>query len=318
MSSGWIKTGIAAGLLTAGFMSAETLYEQDGITLEGSVRLVHHNAAICQVLAESESPETYEATKPNHGQPLHVWRLDYGVLNGSGQALSDVTAHFQIEAQWPPCTSWTGLDQYPGPVQWAGSFETIQRPSGMQPGEEAAATAYVLAFDGQQPQFGRRQVTYRFGDAAPQAAETAPLTEPLVPFLPEPLCIGRPEGTQCWIELANQPGCYLWDEYYDPGVDAPRWNGGCSDGLANGTGTVTWQLNGRSVRLTGPVRNGKHHGCTAVSPSDDWDEKGRYVDGQRQGRWDWYDETGRHTGSVVFKDGELVAPYPDPEPPNPC
>ena len=135
---------------------------------------------------------------------------------------------------------------------------------------------------------------------------------------PEPLCGGRPEGAQCWIELANQPGCYLWDEYYDPGGGAPRWNGGCSDGLANGTGTVAWQFNGRSVRVRGSVRNGKHHGCTVVSPSDDWDEKGRYVDGQRQGRWDWYDETGRHTGSVVFKDGELVAPYPDPEPPSPC
>ena len=134
---------------------------------------------------------------------------------------------------------------------------------------------------------------------------------------PEPLCGGRAEGAQCWIELANQHGCYLWDEYYDPGVDTPSWTGGCSDGLANGTGTVTWRFDRRSVRLTGPVRNGKHHGCTAVSSSDDWDQKGRYVDGKRQGRWDWHDETGRLMAWVFFKDGQM-ADLPDPEPPNPC
>ena len=207
MRARWIKAGIATGVLTAGSLSAEILYEKDGIALEGSVRMVHRNAATCQVLAENESHEAYERTKVNHGQPLHVWRLDYSALNGSGRSLSGLTTHFQIEAEWPPCTNWTGLGQNPGPVQWAGSFETIQRLSGMQPGEEAAATAYVLALDDQQPRFGRRRVTYRFGDAAPQAAETAPLPEPLVPVLPEPLCIGRPEGAQCWTELANQPGC---------------------------------------------------------------------------------------------------------------
>ncbi|MCY4593863.1 MAG: hypothetical protein OXC19_03575 [Bryobacterales bacterium] len=153
MSMGWIKTAIAAGLLTAGSLPAETLYEQDGITLEGSVRLVHRAAATCQVLAENESPETYEATKANHGQPLHVWRLDYGALNASGKALSNLTAHFQIEAEWPPCTNWTGLGQFPGPVQWASSFETIQRTGSSR----GSATGRSISSSAQLPRQPRRR-----------------------------------------------------------------------------------------------------------------------------------------------------------------
>ena len=181
MTKSWIKTWIAAGLVTASATYGETLYQKDGISLEGSVRMVHRNAATCQVLEENESTESYERTRSNHGQPLNVWRLDYSVLNGSGWALSDVTAHFQIEAEWPPCTNWTGLGQYPGPVQWAGSFETIQRAGGLEPGGEAAATTYVLAFDGMQPRFGRRKVAYRFGEVT---ATSEPAPEPVAPELP--------------------------------------------------------------------------------------------------------------------------------------
>ncbi len=317
MGSNRMACALAVALLAAVAAPAATLYEKDGITLEGSVRMVHRDAATCQVLADHESPEAYKRTKANHGRPLHVWRLDYSALNGSGKFLSDLTAHFQIEAEWPPCTNWTGLGQYPGPVQWAGSFETIQRPSGMRPGEEAAATAYVLAFHDRQPRFGRRQVTYRFGDAGPQGPQAEPVPGPLVPVLPEPQCLGLAEGAQCWMELANQPGCYVWDEYYDPGADAPTWTGECSDGLASGMGTVTWRFDERTVRVTGPVRKGKHHGCSRVSTPDDYDEEGTYVDGQRQGRWNWYDDSGRLMGWVFFKDGQM-ADLPDEEPPSPC
>lgn len=123
----WIKTGMATGLLTASVLHAEILYERDGIALEGSVRMAGRNAATCQVLAENESPEAYEAAKAHHGRPLHVWRVDYSAFNGSGKPLSQITAHFRVQSEWPPCTNWTSLARYPGPVQWAGSFETLQR-----------------------------------------------------------------------------------------------------------------------------------------------------------------------------------------------
>ena len=97
MMRSWIRTGIATGLLTAGGLAAETLYEKDGIALEGSVRMAGRNAAICQVLAESESAKAYEQNKAHHGRPLHVWRVDYSAFNGSSKplpVLKDLLAAF--------------------------------------------------------------------------------------------------------------------------------------------------------------------------------------------------------------------------------
>ena len=293
MRARWIKAGIATGVLTAGSLSAEILYEKDGIALEGSVRMVHRNAATCQVLAENESHEAYERTKVNHGQPLHVWRLDYSALNGSGRSLSDLTAHFQIDADWPPCTNWTGLGQYPGPVQWAGSFETLQRTAGLRPGEEAAATAYVLAIDGQQPRFGRRQVTYRFGSTSGGALEPQPSVEPspgpeALPR-PEPVCKGPEEERPCWEESPAHPGCYVWNERF-PGY-AMTWTGGCEDGLASGPGILTWTWKDTdTIEEEGLLSDGKKHGHWVERRETEGlayptTEKGSYVNGKRHGRW---------------------------------
>lgn len=317
---------IAIGILLLALATpAATLYEKDGVILEGSARLVTRGAATCQVLAENESAEAYESMKANHDQPLHVWRLDYSALNASGRALGRITAHFQIDAQWPPCTSWTGLGQYPGRVQWAGSFETLQETGGLAPGAQIEATVFVLAFEGMEPSFSRWQVDYGFGEGAPAEAAAYPPTvrdppvlERTEPVLPEPLCRGREKGAECWMEVAHQSGCYVWNEHYMPGMERPTWTGGCSDGLANGKGTVTWQTaRGASVQLTGLVRKGKHEGCTAVDPSDDAREEGVFVNGKRQGRWNWYDESGRVIAWVFFKDNQL-ADIPDSKPSSPC
>ena len=216
MNAPQTRLALATALLAAAGQG-EVLYEKEGGALSGSVRMIHRDAAICQVLEASESPEAYKQTKANHGRSLHVWRLDYGVLNASGQSLSDLTAHFQIEAQWPPCTNWTGLGQYPGPVQWAGSFETIQRTAGVRPGEEATATAYVLAFDGQEPGLSRWQVDFRFG---PVTAATEPAPEPAATVDPEPAPALLPscEGLEfpasvegCWTQFSEPPECRFWN-----------------------------------------------------------------------------------------------------------
>ena len=36
--------------------------------------------------------------------------------------------------------------------------------------------------------------------------------ERILERLDAPDCIGQPEGTECWTELANQPGCHVWNE----------------------------------------------------------------------------------------------------------
>ena len=308
-------------LLLAVAAQGEVLYEKEGVALSGSIRMIHRDAAICQVLEESESPEAYEQTRANHGRPLHVWRLDYSALNGSGQPLSDLTAHFQIEAQWPPCTNWTGLGQYPGPVQWAGSFETIQRTSGMQPGEEAAATAYVLAIDGQLPRFGRRQVTYRFGAVTPSDPQTvgspqAPSTSPALavraePEIPSPTCTGMEAGAKCWLELTNQPGCYAWTEHFFTHRRL-SWTGDCDQGVPNGSGTLreTWRWGSGGTgwyEATGHMRDGKEHGRW-VGRGDQGSSEGEYVDGQPEGHWvERYHPANASSDSHYVEEGQYLS-----------
>ena len=165
MHAWWTKTWIAASLFATAVAQGETLYQRDGITLEGSVRMVTRGAGVCQVLAENHPPDVYEGMKGNHGQPLDVWRLDFAARNGSGRRLEYLTAHLKIDSEWPPCTNWTGPQgRYPKTPQWAGSFEVLQKPSGLEPGEQLSDTVFVLAFHSHQPRFENWKVDYRFGE----------------------------------------------------------------------------------------------------------------------------------------------------------
>ena len=190
------------------------------------------------------------------------------------------------------CTNWTSLGQYPGPVQWAGSFETLQRPGGMGPGEEVAATLYVLAIDGQQPHFSNWQVTYEFGSVT---ALSEPAPEPAVamvpaalvpPPVPEPLCdFGNLQGWErCWYEMASPARCYAWLGQGDWN-GYPEWTGECVDGLARGTGSLIVVEDGKKTESTGSFRDGKKRGPWVDVRSDGWHEEGPYVDGERHGRW---------------------------------
>ena len=180
MTAGWTKTRIAAILLIASAGQAATLYERDGITLEGTVGLVTRGAGSCQVLEERHPQGVYERMKANHGQPLHVWRLDFAARNGSGRWLEHLTANVTIASEWPPCTTWSGPEgTYPKPVQWADSFEFLQKPYGMAPGDVVSDTVFVLAFHDRQPKFERWNLDYRFaagseGGSADAVASSRP------------------------------------------------------------------------------------------------------------------------------------------------
>ena len=152
---------------------AETLVEQEGIELSGRVRRVARGVGTCNVQEESHSEEVYERMKGNQGQPLDVWRLDYSAYNGSGKALSFLSAHFKIGSEWPPCTNWSGPTGRYGELvqQWTGSFEVLQQPYGMEAGEEVSDTLYLLVFHAHRPRFESWDVNYRFGKRmAPPAA----------------------------------------------------------------------------------------------------------------------------------------------------
>ena len=82
------------------------------------------------------------------------------------------------------------------------------------------------------------------------------------------LCKGRPEGSSCWMELANQPGCYVWNSYFEPD-ETVTWTAACAEGLAEGTGTLTevWDGGRKTKEKTGSLVEGKAEGpCVYRDP----------------------------------------------------
>ena len=101
-------------------------------------------------------------------------------------------------------------------------------------------------------------------------------------------CAGKPQGTACWMELANHSQCYVWNDYLMADETA-TWTGECSGGMAQGTGTLTlvWDRGQKTNESTGRFRDGKKHGDWVVPYADGTAvaSKGPYVDGKRHGRW---------------------------------
>ena len=73
---------------------------------------------------------------------------------------------------------------------------------------------------------------------------------------PGATCNGQPVGSSCWLQLANQPGCYVW--LFDlASRHSVTWTGRCIDGMAHGTGTWTEVMDYDEGVCTGHVERGK-------------------------------------------------------------
>ena len=172
--TGSIMPWALAGTLTALAAQGETLFEEDGITLAGTARIVSPDAAFCQVLEEHNSAEEYERMKAYHGQPLNVWRIDFSARNGSDRPLSYLRAIINIGSARPPCSSWTApVGSYAQPVQWSSSFQVVEKPDGMEPGEQVGNSVFLLAFHDQRPGFESWNVDYQFSEKAVENEGTA-------------------------------------------------------------------------------------------------------------------------------------------------
>ena len=180
--------------------SAEILYDREGIQVQGTARIVSRNAATCNVLEEKYSPEEYQKMKANQGQPLHVWQLDISAHNQTGKPLDFLSADFNIESPWPPCTNWSGegpgggpsgdfvdAEGRPQPVSWAGTLKVLSMPYGMRVGQVERDTVFLAVFHEDRPVFKNWSVDFTFArqgsqeqqaPAAAQSKEAPPRAAP--------------------------------------------------------------------------------------------------------------------------------------------
>ena len=112
------------------------------------------------------------------------------------------------------------------------------------------------------------------------------------------------------MELANQPGCHVWNEGLQI-ESVAEWTGACSSGFATGPGTLTWEWPPDSRQeVKGTYRFGRKHGH--VFEDGDVGE-GRYVSGKRNGDWILRYEDGRRAeGPYVNgeRNGNWVRHFP--------
>ncbi len=145
-------------------------------------------------------------------------------------------------------------------------------------------------------------------------------------------CAGQWGGTECWMELSNPPGCYVWNGFLLPDQTV-TWTGECAGDLAQGQGTLKWVWDrGRGKETAeetgyleagknrqgqwitryengavseGPHVEGKRHGQWIVRSADGAVHEGSYVEGKRHGRWVTQDPSGKRE-VVTFKNGKTT------------
>ena len=103
-------------------------------------------------------------------------------------------------------------------------------------------------------------------------------------FRPDQTCVGQAVGASCWMEIAGQLGCYVWNPNLQVG-ETVTWTGECSGGLAQGTGSLTWVWDENESASTGRLQNGEKTGHWVHRAADGGVSEGPYVDGARTGRW---------------------------------
>lgn len=118
----------------------------------------------------------------------------------------------------------------------------------------------------------------------------------------EDRCQAKPPNASCWMELSNQPGCYVWTFHFIPD-EARTWTGACTGSLAQGPGTLTEVSGGGYwvLESTGQFQDGKQHGYWTGSDSNGNVHEGPRVYGKRHGQWveRWTDGRGVHEGPYV-------------------
>ena len=103
-----------------------------------------------------------------------------------------------------------------------------------------------------------------------------------------PTCAGQFKGAECWMAVTGHPECSVWNRSLEPGATV-TWTGECSQGRAQGEGTLKWVWEGgeRTSESTGSLQDGKRHDRWLVQEADGDVWEGPYVEGERHGDWVW-------------------------------
>lgn len=155
----------------------------------------------------------------------------------------------------------------------------------------------------------------------------APRKETALLKLPEgvgerDVCMERVHLDYCWMEVRNQPGCFVWADTDWPEQEF-QWFGECSEGLAQGQGTlVMWlQLDLSFMVLSffeseqeGMVVKGRRQGDWSARSLFGKREERSYVLGFRHGLWEIHHrngtteevpyQLGRHSDFPILRDAD--------------
>ena len=125
---------------------------------------------------------------------------------------------------------------------------------------------------------------------------------------PGRLCADDGDDTDCWREIAENPGCHLWVVSSKPNRTRESWSGSCDDGAAKGKGTlVTRWENGNALHETVTILGGRRHGKATARSTRGSVSEGEYDDGVPVGKWVSYDGDGKCINAKKLSGGEIIS-----------
>ncbi len=263
--------------LPAARLQPQELMELDGIQLRGSARLVARGAATCEI-REGFAGDDKAYDPANRGLPLDLWQLEFSVYNGSGKWLDHLIARYNIESEWPPCSSWDGppAGTVEGAVLWAGHHGFIQKTGRnvVAPDDRFTETIYLVVFSTDPaPYFEHWSMNYQFARFPPTegiGGREKVLPQERLPSTtaapPGPTCKGE-RASKCWMEVPNRSGCYVWQQTRQRLINWLReatWSGSCPTGVADGP----WTIRSSHSVEEGLYKEGKKHGLWTETRRD--------------------------------------------------
>ena len=87
---------------------------------------------------------------------------------------------------------------------------------------------------------------------------------------------------QCWQELDDVPGCFVYRDHYHSGDKVTRGRGECRSGVV-ARGSIT--IEGNAGVSKGPIVEGKRNGRWVLRFADGGVQEGPIVEGKMNGRW---------------------------------